>query len=90
MPDGVESIGAQSFWECVCLKKLVLSESLTQIPDYAFGHCDSLTEVVIPESVTEISHGAFASCGKLQKVTMGEHVKIGKSAFSGTPYIKKK
>lgn len=90
MPDSVESIGKQSFWECVGLEKLVLSESLREIPDYAFEHCDSLTKVDIPKSVTEIGHGAFISCKKLTEVTMGEHVKIGKSAFSGTPYIKKK
>lgn len=88
MPDSVESIGKQSFWECVSLEKLVLSEKLTQIPDYTFEHCDSLTRVDIPKSVTEIGHGAFMSCKKLAEVIMGENVKIGKSAFSGTPYEK--
>lgn len=90
MPDSVESIGKQSFWQCVGLEKLVLSESLTQIPDYAFEQCNSLTSVDIPKSVTEIGHGAFLSCKNLSEVTMGENVKIGKSAFSGTPYAKNK
>lgn len=90
MPDSVESIGKQSFWQCVGLEKLVLSDSLTQIPDYAFEQCNSLTSVDIPERVTEIGHGAFLSCKNLSEVTMGENVKIGKSAFSGTPYAKNK
>ena len=90
LPDSVKEIGVQSFWECVKLKKLVLSKKLKIIPDVAFEHCDSLTKVTIPDGVTEIGYAAFANCKKLAQVKMGKNVKLGKGAFSGTPYAKAK
>ena len=62
LPDGLTSIGDESFYGCTSLTSVTLPDSLTSIGDSAFSNCDSLTSVTLPDSLTSISEGAFEYC----------------------------
>ena len=64
------------------LEKIVISEGVTSIGDYAFYYCDKLTSVIIPGSVKSIGKGAFYYCDALTGITIPEGVaNIGEDAF---------
>ena len=85
IPDGVTSIGAYAFYECIGLTSVTIPDGVTSIGDYAFGGCIGLTSVTIPESVTSIGDYAFDGCEGLTSVTIPESVTtIGRYAFYGT------
>ena len=68
--------------------KVVISDWVTTIGDYAFSGCSSITSITIPESVTEIGSYAFSGCSSITSITIPESVtKIGDSAFSGCSSI---
>ncbi len=66
------------------ITKIVISENITSIGDYAFYYFENLTEISLPSTLTEIGAHAFDSCSSLvtvnNKATKLE--KIGDSAFS--------
>ena len=65
-------------------EKLVLSEGITSIGDYAFYYMPAITEVEIPSTVTELGDFAFAYCSKLETVAFpAELTVVGESAFEG-------
>lgn len=62
---------SSAFSGCSRLKKIVIKDGVTKIPDYMFRSIASLTEVEVPNSVTEIGENIFNSnssvailCGK--------------------------
>ena len=64
--------------------KLVISDGVTVIPDYAFHNCRSLESIIIPDSVTEIGAYAFRKCISLTSITIGNGAtSIGAYAFEG-------
>jgi len=76
------------FFNNIFLTKVIISNSITSIGEYAFKGCTGLTSVTIPNSVTEIGAFAFHFCSGLTSVTIGNSVKkIGESAFSGCSYL---
>lgn len=90
LPDSVNKIGINSFGNNDRVIKVILSKSLTEIPDNAFGKTGDIVaigvkpaieEVVIPEGVTSIGGTAFAGA-KVKKLTLPASLeKIGKAAF---------
>ena len=48
--------------------KVVISDSVTSIGDYAFSNCDSLTSIEIPDSVSSIRNTAFYGCTSLATI----------------------
>ena len=64
----LESIGERTFAECYYLSKVILPNSLREIPKDAFEHCRSLKEIVIPQNVKIIRVRAFRGCCNLTKV----------------------
>ena len=56
------------------LTEYIISNSVTEIGDYAFYSCISLTSVTIPDSLTEIGYAAFAYCSSLTSVTIPDSV----------------
>ena len=61
-----------------------VSNSVTNISDYAFKNCKSLKSIKIPNSVTSIGFAAFAHCESLTSITIPDSVtSIGWYAFSG-------
>lgn len=58
----------------VTLKRVILSDTCTDIPAYSFFGCISLREIVIGDGVTEIGVSAFQGCTSLGSVYIPETV----------------
>ena len=93
MTDSVLSIGRKAFsmedhessgGTIYSLTSITLSNSLTEIGDYAFmGNHNLVTPIVIPSGVTEIGLATFKNCYKIPSVTLHSGVtKINGNAFS--------
>ena len=63
---------------------IILSETVTSIPNYAFYNFKDLTSITIPEGVTSIGRNVFRGCNSLTSITIPESVaEIGDYAFVG-------
>lgn len=64
------------------IKKIIISDRVTSISDWAFSVLFSLSSVDIPGSVENIGFSAFSNCYELTEVNIGDGVKtIGAAAF---------
>ena len=82
IPDGVTSIGDDTFEDCISLTSITIPDSVTSIGSSAFYDCTSLTSITIPDSVTSIDRYAFCGCTSLASVTIPDSVTIiGSWAF---------
>ena len=82
IPDGVTSIGAQTFYQCWKLESITIPDGVTSIGLSAFNECKALTNITIPNSVTSIGNSAFNDCEKLTSIAIPTSVtKIGTDAF---------
>ena len=61
-PNGVTSIGAQTFSTCYALSSITIPDGVTSIGNNAFSSCYSLSSITIPDSVTSIGDSAFNNC----------------------------
>lgn len=66
---GVNAIGDEAFYECKKLKKVTISDTVTDIGYNAFAST-GISEIVIPSTVKRIGAYSFYDCKKLKKVTM--------------------
>ena len=68
------------------VKRVILPNGLTEIPDHAFDMCESLESISIPAGVTRIGEWAFNGCSGLNEVTFegDKCTYIGPYAFSDT------
>lgn len=57
------------------LKRVVLSDSLKSIGDYAFDECTELTEIEIPASTEYVGSGVFYGCRSLECITVSPESK---------------
>ncbi len=87
------------------IKKVVISEGVTNVGQYAFYECTNLTSVTLPSTVKEIrgwgvtggasgtngfSYGAFRDCVSLTDINFPEGLQtIGTAAFRGCTSLKK-
>ena len=62
IPEGVTSIGKESFWCNNHLKSVTISDGVTNIGRLAFLDCKRLTNVAIPNGLTDIGDRAFKGC----------------------------
>ena len=72
---GVTFIGRGVFQNCQNLTRIIISDSVISIGDYAFSGCTGLRSVVIPDGVTYLGHGIFAYCHNLVSVTLSNNLK---------------
>lgn len=64
------------------IRKVIIEDGITNIPNSAFYQCGNLTSVTIPQSVTFIGSNAFNQCKKLGAVTLPENLEfMGGYAF---------
>ena len=71
------------------IKKIIISEGVTSISDWAFEGCYDLTEITIPKSVKSIGYRAFYFCRNLKSINIPEGVtKIEANAFEGCSRLK--
>lgn len=74
IPDSVEVIGEQCFYQCLELKRIVIPNSVETIGNGAFSTCNNLETVTIPNSVTSIGTRVFEFCDSLSEVELGENI----------------
>lgn len=75
IPEGVEEIGTDAFWNCTKLERVNLPDSITRIEKNAFANCRSLKEIKLPEKLEFIGHGAFVESG-LTRIVIPESVSV--------------
>ena len=84
LPDGLLSIPAIAFENCVNLTGITIPDSVTMIGGSAFAGCSNLKRIVLPAGLTEIDGGVFSHCINLTSISIPDGVtKIGTSAFWG-------
>lgn len=67
---------------CKQVRKIIISDGVTTIGNFAFVNFVNLSAVTIPDSVIKISIASFGDCTRLTKVTIPDSVTtIGYSAF---------
>ena len=69
-PYGVQTINTEAFANCVNLKNVTISPTVTSIGNDAFSGCSGLKTIIIPEGVTTIGGDAFNGCSNLTSVTV--------------------
>lgn len=85
---GVQEIGKNAFFKCVCLSELSCPNSLIKIDAYAFWGCLALERVKLPEKTQSIGDEAFAYCSALNYFYIPTALsEIGEKAFIGCDEI---
>ncbi len=70
------------------IKKIVVSDGVTSIGNYAFYHCISLEEVVLPEGLLLIGEKAIARCDVLDEIKIPTTVTtLGEGFVNQCPLI---
>ena len=81
LPDGIESIGRNSF-ELTYLTQLHLPETILRIEESAFAFCYYLSHINFPNSLKRIEEEAFYVCWSLKEAFLPEGLSyIGDRAF---------
>ncbi len=84
----VTEIGSGAFTD-TNVTKVILSNTIKRIGNYAFKNCSTLTSIEIPDSVQEIGNGAFYLCSALETITLPESItQIGPKAFKSCHALK--
>ena len=84
IPDSVENMGTNVFYNCNSLKSVTLGKGLTSIPNTSFCNCTALETVEFPENIQQIGNSAFSGCTALKTVDFQEGLTvIGSYAFQG-------
>lgn len=66
------------------IRRVVVSDGVTYIGNYAFSGCSALAEVILPETLSKIGDYAFFNCRDLVSITLPQGLaEIGASAFNG-------
>lgn len=64
------------------VNKVIISEGVTSIGNFAFNNCEMVTEISIPSTVISIGESALDGCLRLKELTLPENLTyIGDSAF---------
>mgnify|MGYP002532915277 CR=1 FL=1 len=89
IPESVEAIGEDTFYNCTALESVQIGENVKGIGEYAFGKCTALKEITLPQSVEYIGKKAFYNCSALTDVTVNGNVsRVKEETFSGCSALK--
>jgi hypothetical protein len=81
VPDSVSVIGGSSFRWNKNLEKIVLSDSVTNLPRRVFQECSSLTDVNTG-NIKTVYDNVFADCTSLESVDLSNVTSIATDAFA--------
>lgn len=70
VPEGVTTIGAYAFYECLNLTSVEIPNSVTKIGMLSFYHCMNLANIEIPKSVLIIGWATFCECFNLESISV--------------------
>ena len=85
IPEGVTSIGYETFAGCSRITSITLPSSVTSIGTGAFSNCSGITSITLPSRVTSIEDNAFDGCSGLTSIVLSNCTRletIGYSAFN--------
>ncbi|MBR4155730.1 MAG: leucine-rich repeat domain-containing protein, partial [Bacteroidales bacterium] len=83
IPQSVCYIGNDAFNGAGCSGKLILSDNLTEITEYAFVSSDFTGNLILPYGVTSVGRSSFAGCNNISALSIPSNVaSIGEYAFS--------
>ena len=68
VPDDVEYIRTNAFFQCVALESVELPEGLLEIEEGAFGNCENLKTINLPYTVDTIGDSALSNCSSLEEI----------------------
>lgn len=68
LPDSIEIIGSQAFYNCTNLTEMTLPGGIEQLQWGLFYGCTSLKTVTLPDDVTGMSNQVFTDCTALETV----------------------
>ena len=68
IPDGVTSIGNDTFSRCSSLVSVTIPDSVTSIDEGAFRTCNNLNFVCLPHGIKYIRNDAFNGCSNITTV----------------------
>ncbi|MCM1544079.1 MAG: leucine-rich repeat domain-containing protein [Ruminococcus sp.] len=74
LPDTVNTIEIQAFFNAESLEKINIPEGITTIEQMCFAACSSLKEVSLPSTLTTIRNSAFTECYALETIVIPEGV----------------
>jgi hypothetical protein len=69
IPNGVTSIGANTFNNCTGLTSITIPDSVTNLGNQTFRGCTGLTSITIGTGVTRIDAAAFFGCKNVKTFT---------------------
>ena len=75
LPEGLEEIGEEAFYNNQQLTKVTLNEKLKEVGDYAFRGCSQLA-LVNYNAINLQATDLFSNCTSLEKVNVGAKVRI--------------
>lgn len=79
----VTEIADNAFYDCSCVRWVVLPQSVTKIGMNAFRGCENLESIRLPEGLLSMGEGVFCGCEQLKSVRVPEGVEvIAQNAFS--------
>lgn len=88
LPNTVQVIGRDAFYDCTGLREVTLPESLNTVMDGAFQNCAIEGTLTFPKTMVSVGASAFANCDSLDKVVISDaKMSIGFGAFAGSEYI---
>lgn len=81
---GVTTIGATEFMNCINITEVNLPDSIEQIGTDAFSQCKALQNIYLSENVKVIGSSAFSNCSSLTEVRLPSKLKkVNSHTFSG-------
>lgn len=85
LPQTLQSIGNNAFYNCDGLTNLIVPNSVNSIGNFAFQQCDGLTDINLGSGITSIGDQCFYDCTKLKVVTINSLTppSYGGQAFFG-------
>lgn len=69
-------------WLKYDVKKVIISDSITQIGAYSFYECSSLKEIILPDSIKAIGEGTFAYCTGITEIVLPNITSITNDLFN--------
>ena len=82
IPNGVTTIGDETFYGCLGLTSVTIGNSVTSIGSRAFASCSGLKVVSIPDNTVIVGKNAFEGSG-VETLTIGAGIENFVSGFEG-------
>lgn len=88
--DGVTTIADNTFTNCLQLRSISMSNSITRIGFAAFRGCTALQNIVLSSAITNMGEWLFDNCNQLTSIIIRSNISnIGAGTFNNCYRLKK-